>query len=287
MTRRHFPAIDDLSMAPTRDALHAYARIPGAWLKACRPRRKHWWHASLRPSLNGLTSGVVRAGIDFEIELDLRASRLEIRTAAGESHGESFAGQSVHRLAVVVSDFLATAGVDAELALNVGHQFEPGDVFEDYSQELAHVLARVLGDVTAVLEQLRAGIREETSPIQLWPHHFDLSMLWLPGETIPGEDPADEENADKQMNFGFALGDEGIAEPYFYVTAYPLPERLPETRLPAGASWRTKPFNGAVLPYSILAAADDPAGNLLDLCTTLLAAGREHMLDGAASGGKV
>ena len=44
-------------------------------------------------------------------------------------------------------------------------------------------------------------------------HCFDLSMIWLPGETIPGQDPDDEENADKQMNSGFTLSDAGITEP--------------------------------------------------------------------------
>jgi hypothetical protein len=279
MTTRRFPPIEDVSMAPTRDALHAYARVLGAWLKTCRPRRKHWWHASLRPSLNGLTTGVVHSDIDFEMELDLRASRLQIRTASGEHHSEPLVGQSAHRLAASVSDSLTTSGIDSELAATIGDGFEPGDGFDGYSGGQASLLADVLGDVTAGLQQFRAGIREETSPIQVWPHHFDLSMLWLPGETIPGEDPADEEASDKQLNFGFTFGDEGIAEPYFYITAYPLPEALPETPLPAGTTWHSGPFNGAVLPYRVLTATQDPAGYLADLCGTLLAAGRERMLD--------
>ena len=46
---------------------------------------------------------------------------------------------------------------------------------------------------------------------------------------IPGQDPADEESSDKQMNFGFTFGDEGIPEPYFYITAYPLPDAASRT----------------------------------------------------------
>ena len=77
-TQRWFLPIEFGPMAGTRDALHAYAGILGDWLKSCRPRRKHWWHASLRPSLAGLSTGVVHAGTEFELELDLRATRQRV-----------------------------------------------------------------------------------------------------------------------------------------------------------------------------------------------------------------
>lgn len=279
MATQRFPTFDELTMVETRDALHAYARVLGDWLKACRPKRKHWWHASLRSSLNGLTTGVVNAGIDFELELDLRNSQLRIRTATGESRVEALAGQPANHLADIIFDFLAANGADTALAVGAGRGPEHGNSFDEYSSRHAYRLACILADVAAAMQRFRAGIREETSPIQLWPHHFDLSMLWLPGETIPGQDPANEENADKQMNFGFTFGDEGITEPYFYVTAYPLPDALPHTSLPDGTTWRTEAFNGAVLPYRALTQTSDPSGYLLDLWNALLTAGREHMLE--------
>jgi hypothetical protein len=106
-------------------------------------------------------------------------------------------------------------------------------------------------------------------------------MLWLPGEKISGQDPADEEYSDKQMNFGFVLGDQTIAEPYFYVTAYPTPEGMAEVSLPAGAQWRSEGFTGAVLPYAGLLRHGDPQAELLKLWRTLLDAGRERMLSAA------
>ena len=80
------------------------------------------------------------------------------------------------------------------------------------------------------------------------------------------------------MNFGFTFGDEAIPEPYFYVTAYPLPEALPSTPLPAGTVWQSNGFSGAVLPYRSLIESEDPRAYLLDLWGGLLSAGREHML---------
>ena len=136
---------------------------------------------------------------------------------------------------------------------------------------------RVIGSVAAALEDFRATIREEKSPIQVWPHHFDVSMIWLPGGKVAGQDRADEEYADKQMNFGFAFGDASIPEPYFYVTAYPLPEALPAVPLPTGTAWHSDGFNGAVLLYRDLIAMSDPHAYLQELWSTLLAAGSEYL----------
>ena len=264
------PELDIDAIADTRDALHAWSRVMGDWLKSARVKRKHWWHASLRPSLSGLTTGVVHAGADFEIELDFCASQLRVRTLSGD-HAVALDGQSAASVASYLDKKLAALGVDAALA--------PGDKnrgdadFPRYSPTHAVDLQRSLAWVAAALERFRAGIREETSPIQVWPHHFDLSMIWLPGHKIPGQDPADEEYADKQMNFGFVFGDEAIGEPYFYVTAYPLPGNLPQLELPAGATWKSEGFNGAVLLYKDLIALSNPAASLQSLWSTLLAAG--------------
>ncbi len=266
----------------TRDALHAYARVLGNVLKSCRPKRKHWWHASLRPSLTGLTTGVVNAGANFELELNLRDNQLNAWMSDGATFVEDLHGQPTSELAIRINDFLIAGGVDDQLVPKAGEYDDVG--FADYSKEHAVDIAHVLSFVAAAMADFRAGIREETSPIQLWPHHFDLSMLWLPGEKIPGQDPTDEEYSDKQMNFGFTFGDEGIPEPYFYVTAYPLPDGFERLQLPAGSRWQSDGFNGVVLPYQALIKNSDPSGYLLELWHGLLSAGREQMLASTNNG---
>jgi len=274
MTPRRLPLLEPGAIMPTRNALHAYSRVLGDWLKSARPRRKHWWHASLRPSLRGLSTGVVRANVDFELELDFAASALHVRTERSDAT-VVLAGQSADDLASWLKNTLTGTGVDVALA--------PSDVQTDsdghsgYSRQRAAELHAAFASIASAMEDLRSGIREETSPIQVWPHHFDLSMLWLPGSRIPGQDPADEEHSDKQMNFGFAFGDEGIPSPYFYVTAYPLPEPLPKTKLPTGTTWRSEGFSGAVLLYEDLVKASDPSAYLQDLWTRMLEAARAHM----------
>lgn len=277
MADEKFPPLDPAALASTRNALQAYAQIAGAWCKATRKKRKHWWHASLRPSLCGLTTGVVHGATDFEIELDLAASRVKVRTCAS-TVSERLVGQSGAQVAKTIRSALLAAGVGENRKPSL--DFLSDELYPGYSADQANLMHRALGSVTAVLEDFRAGIREEASPIQLWPHHFDLSMIWLPGTRIAGQDPDNEEYADKQMNFGFAFGDDGIPEPYFYITAYPLPDALPAVPLPKAAVWRSDGFSGAVLLYRDLAASKDSAAYLLDLWSSLLAAGRESLCSG-------
>jgi hypothetical protein len=277
MTTERFPRLDDASLGETRDTLHAYARVCGEWATTCRLPRKHWWQGSLRPSLSGLTTGVIYAAVDFELELDLRRSELRARTSDDDELVEPLVGQSARDLAARIGNFLIVSGLDPA-SVPAAPDATNESTGANYTAGCAQTIARAWADVTGAMTALRAGIREETSPIQVWPHHFDLSMVWLPGETIPGQDPNDPENADKQMNFGFTLGDGMVPEPYFYVTAYPSPEAFASLVLPAGTTWRTSGFTGAVLPYASLIASRDPRGYLLDLWNVFLVAGRQHML---------
>jgi len=274
MADEKFPEVDAVALDATRQAIHAYSRAAGDWAKAMRKKRKHWWHASLRPSLYGLTTGVIYGDTDFEIELDLAASRAHVRTC-NATVSERLTGQSSARVAATIRNSLLAAGVDS--ALTPSADAATDDEYPGYSADQANLMHRAIGSVAAALEDFRAGIREEKSPIQIWPHHFDLSMIWLPGHKVPDQDPADEEYADKQMNVGFAFGDESIPEPYFYVTAYPSPDALPSVDLPAGTTWKSEGFNGAVLLYKDLVAMNDPAAYLQELWTTLLAAGQTYL----------
>lgn len=274
MSDDKFPALDPVELEATRRAVHAYARVAGAWARAKRKKRKHWWHASLRPSLYGLTTGVIYGPTDFEIELDLASSRLHLRTCTS-TLSERLHGQSSAQVAASISTALQATDVNEGPAPDLA--FITDDVYPGCSADQANVMHRVIGSVAAALEDFRAAIREEKSPIQVWPHHFDLSMIWLPGGKVAGQDRADEEYSDKQMNFGFAFGDDSIPEPYFYVTAYPLPEALPKVALPAGTTWHGDAFNGAVLLYRDLIATKDPKAYLQELWSTLLSAGSEYL----------
>ncbi len=151
MSTADFPALDHSAIAGTRDALHAYARVLGDWLKSCRARRKHWWHASLRPSLNGLTTGVVHAGIDFELELSLREGLLHGRTSTGAQLSEPLRGQSACELALSMERFLLANGIDSQLVPETDGRGDGARSHPGYSAEQAHTIARAFNWVATAM----------------------------------------------------------------------------------------------------------------------------------------
>ncbi len=89
MANHNFPKLDDTDLVDTREACHAYASVLGGWTASCRPRRKHWWQLSLRPSLGGVTTDIVHAGdVHFELELNLAANRVDATIAGGKQYSE-------------------------------------------------------------------------------------------------------------------------------------------------------------------------------------------------------
>ena len=277
MKTQAFPVLDAAAIGPTLNAVHAYTQVLGDWLGSSLPRRKHWWQLTVKPSIGGVSTGLVQAGIDFELELELAQDRLRGRVAGGEELSEPLAGRPAKELAEIVQSFLIDNGIDPDLIPADKGRERDTQATPDYSVEIAETLGAALRSVNAAMSTFQAGIREETSPVQIWPHHFDLGMLWLPGAKVAGQDPENEEYSDKSMNLGFTFGDEGIPEPYFYITAYPLPEAFPGLSLPAGTKWYTEGFSGAVLPYRSLLENANPADYLVGLWNGLLTAGRKHI----------
>ena len=134
-----FPSLQDPGISNTRDAIHAYSKILGDWLKTCRPKRKHWWHASLRPSLLGLTTGIIHAEVSFELELDLWNNALRCRTVSNRVK-VPLNGRPPEELSQEIKRFLASEGVDQDLAPKSDYSTE---AFRGYASDHARRLAQV------------------------------------------------------------------------------------------------------------------------------------------------
>ena len=85
-----------------------------------------------------------------------------------------------------------------------------------------------------LLKQFRSEQHRETSPVQLWPHHFDWALSWFSGRPIPDDGSPTGYRSVEQMMFGFSTGDVSIDEPYLYILAYPFADEWLETKLPDG-----------------------------------------------------
>ena len=270
MSTNNFPAFSLADWKPSLITLQTYAKLIGKVRRAFAPRQKHWFHVSLRINATGLTTTAIPAGSKtFELQLDLTAHKLVITSSRGERWETPLTGQPAAQFRDEALAALNVMGIEPD----IDHSLFDDDTPGEYDRAAVERYWLALSQIDALFKQFRGELREETGPVQLWPHHIDLAMLWFSGRLVPGQDPANEEYADEQMNFGFTPGDDTIAEPYFYATAYPTPNDLTDTQLPGDAYWLTEGFTGAILPYAALVQADDPAATLLAYLHTVQQAG--------------
>jgi hypothetical protein len=263
-----FPPLPLDRWRPTRDTIHLYARFIGEVRRLLTPPQKHYWHAALQVTASGVTTTPIPAEeLSFELQFDFNEHVVGLYTSQGDGVEWLLEGQPPARFATVVLEELAEFGIKPEVDRAIWADAAEGA----YDQEALTRYWQALSQIDLQLKQFRTEFQGETSPVNLWPHHFDVSLVWLTGRLIPDQDPDDPYRADEQLSFGFSTGDEGIPEPYFYNSAYPRPEGLAETPLPAGAHWHDQGFQGAVLPYARLVESSDP----LDLLFTYWRASRD------------
>ena len=191
----------------------------------------------------------------------------------GEEDFISLDGQSIKDFTDELVEILDDAGVKVTL----DKAFLQDETPRAYNDTMVEAFWEATSQIDQMFKMFRAKMRKETGPIVLWPHHFDLAMLWFSGRLVPDQDPDDPEYSDEQMNFGFATGDDYVKDPYFYITAYPMPDGLLETELPDGAYWMTDGLTAAILPYAELTTRDDPFGLVDDFLTSVYAAGSAKM----------
>ena len=184
------------------------------------------------------------SGNMFELVLNFDSLTIGLHVAGEDAHEFSIKGESAVSMKNKLATVLSLHSINIELDEN---RIETGHY--DIDQEYASRLGQVYGQLAQCLARFRSGLPVETSPIQLWPHEFDLAMLVLTGRKIPGQDAENEEVSDEQLNFGFVPGDEGIREPYFFITLYPNVERLGEVSLLDEAYFHNEGWNGIDMLY--------------------------------------
>jgi len=115
-------------------------------------------------------------------------------------------------------------------------------------------LGRYYADLDALLGDLAAATAG-ASAVRCWPHRFDLATLI---SLDPGGGPAADAETARSIGVGMAPGDAGRPAPYVYVTPWPYPAAIGRHELPplpAGGTWNTEGWLGAVLEAAALVSA--------------------------------
>lgn len=236
---------------PTRDTLHRYAKLLGAVRRVCSEPHPLWWHISLLPAPEGLTTGGLPApGGDgaFSMTLDLGRHRLRVAAPGGDARSLPLDG------GLTATDFGRRAlALLAELGIGV--EVDQGRFADEapraYDRTMAERYRKALTWVASRFEEARGKMPGDAGPVQLWPHHFDLAFEWFGDRKVGDEDDDGRPTESRaQIGFGFAPGDESHPNPYLYANPWPFAAEFTVAPLPPGAEWHTESWEGGLLPYA-------------------------------------
>ncbi len=129
------------------------------------------------------------------------------------------------------------------------HPVSSGVTFSQPSPALTELAAWYADGVLAL-----TAATPDTS-LRVWPHHFDLGgIIFL----NPISSVASSAEHARQIGVGLSPGDGSYAEPYFYVTPYPIADGVTFPKL-EGGHWHREGFTGAILTATeLLAKASTP-----------------------------
>jgi hypothetical protein len=237
-------------LLPTRDYLQEVALVLGSLQRAYIPKHPRDWHYGLEVNLRGLITQPIKIeNKDIRASLDLVRNKFRIGKSSWLLN--DYAAPEIYNN---VRLWLESHGEKVDLELpkfsSRSRHFNPQQA-KNYATALWWMETQFHSLKTNLIEGL-------SSPILLFPHHFDLSLVWFPY------------NDDRQVALGFSTGDETIPEPYLYLTAYPEPAGFTALQIPSKAFWQSDGFSGAILPYSALSASSDPVTLFKDYTDAIL-----------------
>lgn len=267
-----WPALPLAEWRPTKETLHRYCQIVGKVRMALMPHRNHWWNVTLGVGARGLTTGPMPCQVGLaEIEMDLVAHRVVVRTSAGATREIAlYDGLSVAAFHEAL--FAALDGVGVRCTI-LPTPFDLGDspAFPDdhehrsYDAEAVERWWAVMRASHVVFTEFAGAFTGKTSPVQLFWHSFDLAVTRFSGRRAPVAEGADRVTAEayshEVVSFGIWAGDDRVPAPAFYSYTAPAPPGLTDQPLrPAVATWQTGPTGSlALLMYEDARAEPDPA----------------------------
>ncbi len=244
----------------TRAALHHYSKLLAAVAKQYAIAHPRWWHVSLTVRPEGIVTDNMPLldGHIFNLGLDLNRHIINVRTSRGEScaldirqHVSSVRKEFLHVLnelgCSIETDSLAPAPFDLE-----------------YDAQQSEAFFQTLVQIEHIFQKHFVDLPSPVSPVQMWPHGFDLAGEWYGGRLQEVEENGRVQRMPAQINLGFYPGDSDD-DSYFYSNPWPFEsDQLLSQELPDGARWHTHGWQGSILPYRELLGDPDAERKVLD-----------------------
>ncbi len=249
------PKLQTKELAPTRDYLREVALVLGSLQRAYLPKHPRDWQHGLEINLRGISTQAFKLN-DQEIRASLDLVRQKVRL---DGNKWPLRENPPSMILAKLQDWLKQRGESVRLD---EPEFKPGTL--EYDPDQTEAYATALWWMEQQFRLLKTSLTTGlTSPILLYPHHFDLSLVWFPFADA------------RQLAIGFSTGDQNIAEPYIYLSAYPEPKAFKSIDLPSAANWQTTGFSAAILAYAALQQHDHPEKLFQQFSAPTFKAGRQ------------
>lgn len=185
------------------------------------------------------------------LRIGLNVSAFEL-VAAGDGDTFALAGAADADAGAWVDALLTRHGLKRASAVTLPYEIERASFAQVDAAALAQ-LSRWFSAAAGALQALRgklAALHPGPGPVRVWPHHFDIAML-------VALEAGDAEYA-RSIGVGLSPGDGHYAQPYAYVSPWPLLDAATLPPAPRGGHWHTRDFVAAVASADELLALGEP-----------------------------
>jgi len=249
-------AVPARKLVEERLVLHHAAQLVAAVGRSLVPPRPDDGHTSLQ-WMDGRLVGQPVAGPPAW-RATLRPSDLSLSVERGDELVGQFAlvGRTREEAFAWLTGLTRTLGIEAgRLKIDAPYKIPDHPVgasapFPSAGTPEFAELTRWFADGDALVRAVAAAW-PGAAPVRVWPHHFDVGSVLPLGTSHGAEAPS--------IGIGLSPGDEGIAEPYLYVTLWPPPDPESLQTPPSGGRWNREGWTGAVLTGSEIGATHDGA----------------------------
>jgi hypothetical protein len=274
-----WPVLTAPGWQESRRTLHLWSQVVGKTRLALMPMENHWWQVTLRVTARGLSSaGMPHRGNTVDVDLDLLAQRLEVRSSDGRQAGFPLDAPTLAEFYARYLEAMSRIGVElsiSPLATEIAETIylDRDRAPRSYQPEWGTRFFSALRKVDHLFRRFRAPFVGKASPVHFFWGGFDLAVTRFSGRTAPRHPGGVPHCADRVMHeayshevssAGFWPGGPGLDEPAFYAYAYPEPAGFRAAPV-APAKARFDPTMGEfILPYEAVRTSPTPDQDVLE-----------------------
>ena len=260
-----------------------WTQIVGKTRLALTALENHWWNVPLYVTARGLsTSPIPFAGHTFEVEFDLIAHKLAIRTSEAHEHSIPLFPRSV---ADFYSEYMACLhSLGIEVRINrTPVEFDDTTPFDQdqhhasYDTKFVESFRRILEDSDHIFKDFRSRFIGKVSPVHFFWGSFDLAVTRFSGRRAPMKPEADkvtrEAYSHEVISCGFWPGDRRYPQAAFYSYTAPTPPGLEKQAVRPGAAYWHSQLGEFLLNYDDVRRAASREDAVLDFCQSTYEAG--------------